>query len=245
MTKRPKVCGVIPARYASSRFPGKPLVLIAGKPMIQHVYERASQASLVDHLVVATDDQRICDVVRSFGGSAVMTDADHPSGTDRIAQAAGQVDCDYVLNIQGDEPLIDAGVIDAVAGALVNDPEVVMATPIAEVVDLTELDNPNIVKVVIDSKGFALYFSRSKIPYLRDPQDTPEKKWYKHIGLYGFQKSFLLQLVKYPQSTLENMERLEQLRVLENGFRIKTVITQYVGIGVDTPDDVKEIEKRL
>ena len=245
MTTRPKVCGVIPARYASSRFPGKPLVPIAGKPMIQHVYERASQAALVDHLVVATDDQRIFDAVQSFGGSAVMTDADHPSGTDRIAQAASQVDCDYVLNIQGDEPLIDAGVINAVAGALIDEPDVPMATPIAEIVDLTELDNPNIVKVVIDANGFALYFSRSKIPYLRDPEDTHKKKWYKHIGLYGFQKSFLLQLVTYPQSTLENMERLEQLRVLENGFRIKTVITQYVGIGVDTPDDVKEIEKRL
>ncbi|MDX9701776.1 MAG: 3-deoxy-manno-octulosonate cytidylyltransferase [Candidatus Auribacterota bacterium] len=245
MTGNYKVCGVIPARYDSSRFPGKPLALIAGKPMIQHVYERALKASLVNRLIVATDDERIFDTVIQFGGSAVMTDASHPSGTDRIAQAVGAIDCEYVLNIQGDEPLIDPCVIDNVAQALISDPHVVMATPIAEVTDMSDLDNPNVVKAVVDCNGFALYFSRSKVPFLRDSADTPNKKWYKHIGLYGFRKSFLLQLIKYPPSTLEKMERLEQLRVLENGFRIKTVMTQYVGIGVDTPEDVKEIEKRL
>lgn len=245
MTGKTGVCGVIPARYAASRFPGKPLAQIAGKPMIQHVYEQSLRAKMVDRLLVATDDQRIFDAVQSFGGSVVMTRADHPSGTDRIAQAVQCVDCRYVLNIQGDEPLIDPDVIDAVAGALVDDESAVMATPIAPLTDEKDLHNPNIVKVVIDKNRYAMYFSRSHIPYVRDPAATPEKKWYKHIGLYGFQKKFLLELVTYPQSPLEQMERLEQLRVLENGFRIKTVITNYCGIGVDTPDDLKEIEKRL
>lgn len=237
-----KVCGVIPARYGSTRFPGKALAMLAGKPIIQHVYERCSEAQYLDTVVVATDDRRIADVVEGFGGIAVMTSRDHQSGTDRIAEVVQGIDCEAVVNIQGDEPLINSAVIDRIAEELINDSQVEMVTPITETTDPEEIQNPNIVKVVIDVNGYALYFSRFPIPFIRDEQPG---KWYKHIGLYGYRKEFLLRFVSYKPSFLENAERLEQLRVLENGHKIKTVVTAYQSIGVDTPADLMEVEKRI
>ncbi len=241
-SKKRLICGVIPARYESVRFPGKPLALICGKPMIQYVYERCQRAVMLDQLIVATDDTRIYDTVTVFGGNAVMTSARHASGTDRIAEAVQAMDCDLVINIQGDEPLIDPSIIDGLASMMLNDSSIVMATPIVQGSSEDERDNPNIVKVVCDKNGFALYFSRSVIPFVRDKE--PEK-WYKHIGLYGYKKNFLVQFVKLPQSYLERAEKLEQLRALENGYRIKTLVTDYDGMGVDTPADLEEVEKRL
>lgn len=237
-----RVCGVIPARYGSTRFPGKALAMLAGKPIIQHVYERCSQAEYLDTILVATDDQRIVDVVEGFGGIAVMTSCGHQSGTDRIAEAVRNIDCEIVVNIQGDEPLINPAVINLIAGELINNPLVEMVTPVTETIDPEEVKNPNIVKAVIDANGYALYFSRYPIPFIRDTQPG---KWYKHIGLYGYRKDFLLRFVSYSSSFLENAERLEQLRVLENGHKIKTVVTAYQSIGVDTPADLMEVEKRI
>jgi len=236
------VCVVIPARYASTRFPGKPLAMIKDRPLIQHVYDRCRKAENVDKLVVATDDQRIYDTVIGFGGDVVMTSVDHPSGTDRIAQAVSGIDCDFVINVQGDEPLIEPELIDLIIDSMICDNSVVVSTPIALIKDGSDFDNPNVVKVVRDLDGNALYFSRYAIPFVRDGKTT---KCYKHIGLYGYKKDFLLKLIKYPQSELEKAECLEQLRILENGFKIKTVVTDYEGVGVDRPEDLEEVERRL
>lgn len=236
------VCVVIPARYDSTRFPGKPLVMLKGKPLIQHVYDRCEKAENVDKLIVATDDRRICDTVINFGGNVVMTSKDHPSGTDRIAQAVQEINCDFVVNVQGDEPLIKPELIDSIITSMLSESQVVVSTPITLIKDESDLNNPDVVKVVCDVNGYALYFSRYAIPFIRDGKTT---KCYKHIGLYGYKKDFLLELVKYPQSSLEKAECLEQLRVLENGFKIKTVITDYECVGVDRPEDLEEVEKRL
>ena len=233
-----KVICIIPARYASSRLPGKPLAEIAGKPMIQHVYEQASKAKLPSAVWVATDDRRIFDAVSAFGGQAVMTSASHCTGTDRLAEVVRRCDAEIIVNIQGDEPLIAPEVIDQVAQPFFREPALVMTTlkaPLAE----ADFTNPAVVKVVTDQRGYALYFSRSLIPYPRNAGE--DFAVYKHIGLYAYRKDFLLQYASLPQTPLEKAESLEQLRVLENGYRILVLRTNYQCIGVDTPEDLARV----
>ena len=242
-----KIIGVIPARFASTRFPGKPLALIAGKPLIQHVVEQCQRAKSLSEVIVATDDTRIWEVAQNFC-RAEMTLPDHPSGSDRIAEVAARCDCDAIVNIQGDEPLIDPAVIDAVAGALAQNEMSTAATPIK---NLAEFDNANVVKVVVNTAGRALYFSRRTIPYLRDAagRSTAEQlaafPFLKHLGIYGFRRETLLRLVKFPVSPLENAEKLEQLRALENGIQIAVVKVDYDSVGVDMPEDVARVEAIL
>ena len=243
-----KVVGIVPARYASTRFPGKSLALIAGRPLIQHVIERCRQAKALSEVIVATDDPRIADVAKKFC-RVEMTRADHPSGTDRIAEAVARCACDAVVNIQGDEPLIDPAVIDAVAGVLAQNEMATAATPIK---NPAEYDNPNVVKVVVNLAGRALYFSRRTIPYLREAA-SPEGvrgqlaafPFLKHLGIYGYRRAALLRLVEFPVSPLENAEKLEQLRALENGIPLAVVKVGYDSVGVDTPEDVKRVETIL
>ncbi len=235
-----KVLGIIPARYSSTRLPGKPLKDICGKPMIRHVYERACEASLVDSVIVATDDRRIVDAVKGFGGNAVLTSPDHPSGTDRAAEVAENIDCDIVINIQGDEPLIVPGIIDEIAGVLVEDPSQVMSTGCYRVMDRNQFQNPNVVKVVCDEQGYALYFSRSLIPY---PRDEARFEVYEHIGVYGYRKDFLMRYVTFGETPLSRTESLEQLRAMEKGYRIRVVKTRhdYAALSVDTQEDLDEV----
>jgi 3-deoxy-manno-octulosonate cytidylyltransferase (CMP-KDO synthetase) len=243
-----KVVGIVPARYASTRFPGKSLALIAGKPLIQHVVERCQKAKSLNEVVVATDDSRIVDVAKKFC-RVEMTRADHASGTDRIAEAVARCQCDAVVNIQGDEPLIDPAVIDAVAGALAQNE---MSTAATLVNNPAEYDNPNVVKVVVNTAGRALYFSRRTIPYLREAA-SPEGvrgqlaafPFLKHLGIYGYRRKTLFRLVNFPVSPLEDAEKLEQLRALENGIPIAVVKVEYDSVGVDTPEDVKRVETIL
>ena len=242
-----KILGLIPARYASTRFPGKPLHPIAGKPLIQHVVERCKLARSLSEVIVATDDARIRDVVRKFC-RVEMTRPDHPSGSDRIAEVAARCACEAVVNIQGDEPLIEPNVIDAVVAALaVNE----MSTAATLIGEPTEYDNPNVVKVVVNSAGRALYFSRRTIPYLRDAASRSVAEqlaafpFLKHLGIYGYRRETLLRLVKYPVSPLEAAEKLEQLRALENGIAIAVVKVNYDGVGVDTQEDVARVEALL
>lgn len=242
-----KIIGIIPARYASTRFPGKPLHPIAGKPLIQHVVERCRQARTLSEIIVATDDGRIADVARTFC-RVEMTRGDHPSGSDRIAEVAARVGCDAVVNIQGDEPLIDPAVIDAVAGALDESEMSTAATPIRSV---EEYDNTNVVKVVVSASGRALYFSRRTIPFVRDAASRSSNEqlaafpFLKHLGIYGYRRETLLRLVKFPVSPLENAEKLEQLRALENGIEIAVVRVNYDSVGVDVPEDVARVEALL
>ena len=242
-----RIVGLVPARYASSRFPGKPLHPIAGKPLIQRVVERCRLARSLTDVIVATDDDRIAAAVRPFA-RVEMTRADHPSGTDRIAEVAARLDCDGLVNIQGDEPLIDPAVIDAVAAALGN---AEMSTAAAPLRDPVEFDNPNVVKVVVSASGRALYFSRRTIPYLRDQaartaaEQLPAFPFRKHLGIYGFRRETLLRLVRFPVSALETAEKLEQLRALENDIPIAVVTVDYESIGVDIPADVARVEARL
>ena len=242
-----KIVGVIPARYASTRFPGKPLALILGKPLIQHVVERCQRARSLSEVIVATDDTRIWEVAQNFC-RAEMTSPDHPSGSDRIAEVVRRCECDAVVNIQGDEPLIDPAVIDAVAGALDGCEMSTAATPITAA---AEYDNPNVVKVVVSSAGRALYFSRRTIPYLRDAANRSVAEqlaafgFLKHIGIYGYRRAALLRLVDCPVSPLEQAEKLEQLRALENGIQIAVVKVDYDSIGVDVSADVQRVEKIL
>jgi len=239
--------GIIPARYASTRFPGKPLALIAGKPLIQHVVEQCQKAKLLSEVIVATDDTRIWEVAQNFC-RVEMTRPEHPSGSDRIAEVAGRCRCDAVVNIQGDEPLIDPAVIDAVAGALARDEMSTAATPIR---NPEEFDNPNVVKVVVNAAGRALYFSRRTIPYLREAASRSVSEqlaafaFLKHLGIYGYRRETLLRLVKFPVSPLENAEKLEQLRALDNGIQIAVVKVDYDSVGVDVPKDVMQVEKLL
>lgn len=239
----PLVVGVIPARYASSRFPGKALADIAGKPMIQWVYERASQARCLQRLLVATDDERIAQAVRRFGGEVVMTSPEHPSGTDRLAEAVRDVPCDVVVNVQGDEPLIDPRAIEQAVQPLLEDATMVMSTLATPITSEDVWRDPNVVKVVTDANGFALYFSRSSIPYHRD--GTPPLNALHHIGLYVYRRDFLLRFAALSPTPLEQLERLEQLRVLENGGRIKVVVTDYTAIGVDTAEDLEKVKAQL
>jgi len=232
-----RILGVIPARFASSRFPGKALAVIAGKPMLQHVYERASQARYLSRLVVATDDERIEEAARSFGAPVRMTRADHASGTDRVAEVASADSAEIVVNIQGDEPLIDPAAIDAAALALVHNNEVQMSTLRRRISDPAEVDNPNVVKVVTDLAGNAIYFSRHGIPFTRGTAAAH----YKHIGLYVYRRNFLLGYSSLPVGPLEQAEKLEQLRALENGFSIRVEETDYDSLGVDTPEDLERV----
>ena len=242
-----KIVGIIPARFASTRFPGKPLAPVAGKPLIQHVVEQCQKAKSLSEIVVATDDERIAGAVKKFC-RVEMTRADHPSGSDRIAEVAGRIPCDAIVNIQGDEPLIDPTVIDVVAGALAQEEMSTAATPIK---NLAELENPNVVKVVVNAAGRALYFSRRTIPYLREAANRPVPEqlaafpFLKHLGIYGYRRGTLLRLVKFPVSPLENAEKLEQLRALENGIQIVVVQVNYDSVGVDTPEDVEWVERYL
>ena len=234
-----KVLCVIPARYASTRLPGKPLSIIVGKPMIQHVYERACQAQLPDEVVVATDNELVEKAVLDFGGKAVMTSPDHPSGTDRLAEVALMYpDIDVIVNVQGDEPMIHPEVIDRLAEAFTGDADLNMAT-MKVIMDEEDYENPAAVKVVTDQQGYALYFSRSLIPY---PRNKPEGfKVFKHVGIYAYRRSFLLKYAALAPTPLEKAESLEQLRALENGYRIKVLESDFQGIGVDTPEDLAAV----
>jgi 3-deoxy-manno-octulosonate cytidylyltransferase (CMP-KDO synthetase) len=237
-----KIFGIIPARHDSTRFPGKPLALIAGKPMIQHVVERCQKAKALSEIVVATDDTRIWEVAQLFC-RVQMTAPQHPSGTDRIAEVAQNCRCDAVINIQGDEPLIDPGMIDAVAGALAKEE---MSTAATRIEQVEEWENPNVVKVVVNAAGRALYFSRRTIPYVRDAATGAEQlaafPFLRHVGIYGYRRQTLLRLVKFPVSPLEKAEKLEQLRALENGIAIAVVQVNYDCVAVDVPADVKRVE---
>jgi len=241
------VVGIIPARYASTRFPGKPLVLIAGKPLIQRVVEQCQKAKSLSDVIVATDDDRIFNAAKKFC-HVEMTASNHPSGSDRIAEVASKISCDAVVNIQGDEPMIEPAVIDAVAGALKN---CEMSTAATRITKPEELDNPNAVKVVVNAAGHALYFSRRTIPYVREAASgsTSEQlaafAFLKHLGIYGYRRETLLRLVKFPVSPLEQAEKLEQLRALENGIEIAVVKVDYDSVGVDAPEDVEWVERYL
>jgi len=232
------VVAIIPARYESTRFPGKPLALIAGKPMIQHVYERTRAVASVARTLVATDDRRIADAVRAFGGEVVMTRATHPSGTDRIAEAAAALAAEVIVNVQGDVPFLHGAMIEAAVELLRADGAPPMATIKAPLRDATEMANPNVVKVVTDRDGYALYFSRSPLPYWREAVAS-DVVGYKHIGLYAYRRDFLLTFARLAPTPLERAEKLEQLRALEWGFRIKVAETDAVGVEVDTPQDLE------
>lgn len=239
-----KVIGVIPARYGSSRFPGKIIAEIAGKPMIQRVYEQTAKSKLLDELYVAVDDKKVYDCVVGFGGNAVMTGSQHQSGTDRIAEVMQKVEGDIVVNIQGDQPLLDPLMIDEAVQPMIDNPEIPMST-IKTKLEPELVDDPGVVTVVTDKDGFALYFSRWPIPFSRDKQAVD---YYEHVGLYVYRKDFLLELSNMPVSSLEKIEMLEQLRVLENGYRILVVDTKShgaAGVSVDTPEDLENVEKMI
>ncbi len=244
-----KTLCVIPARYGSSRFPGKPLALIGSKPMIQWVYENAVQAKSIDTVLVATDDERIVRAVEDFGGRAVLTPSELPSGTDRVAYVARDETADVVINLQGDEPFVQPLLLDRLARVFEERDDVELATPVARINEIAQLTDPNLVRVVRDREGWALYFSRAVIPYLRDvadiaqwPQHFP---FYKHVGIYAYRKAFLLEFTRWAPGLLEQAERLEQLRVLEHGKRIFTVETDYESLSVDTPDDLRKVNEIL
>jgi 3-deoxy-manno-octulosonate cytidylyltransferase (CMP-KDO synthetase) len=236
-----KILGVIPARFASTRFPGKVLAPIAGKTMLQHVYERASLSTYLTSVLIATDDERVYAAARSFGARVRMTRSDHPSGTDRAAEAASAEDAEIVVNIQGDEPLIDPAAIDAAILPLVHEPDLVMGTLKKRIEDPREITDPNVVKVVTNRSGDALYFSRCPIPFDRERFSTTP--YFKHIGLYVYRRDFLLAYTALPVGPLESAERLEQLRALENGYSIRVVETEYESLGVDTPEDLQRVSR--
>jgi 3-deoxy-manno-octulosonate cytidylyltransferase (CMP-KDO synthetase) len=239
------VIGVIPARYSSTRFEAKVLADILGKPMIQHVWERAKQSLVLEDVIIACDDQRVADVAKGFGAKVVSTAKGHASGTDRIIEVINPLDVRVVINIQGDEPLIHPMMIDAVARALLDNSNVFMSTIMKKIENAEEINDPHVVKVVVDKNNFALYFSRAAIPYYPANSEIKEPVYYKHIGLYGYTKDFLFTYKNLPVSKLEKTERLEQLRVLEEGYRIKVVETKYDTIGVDTSEDLEKVRRYL
>lgn len=230
--------GIIPARYQSSRFPGKPLALIQGRPMIQWVYEGALSAKSLDSVIIATDDERIREAARGFGAPVVMTSPHHGSGTERVAEVAARLSTPFIVNIQGDEPLINGQMLDSLVQALRSEP-VPMVSLMRKVQDIGLLQDPNRVKVVVDNLGFALYFSRSPIPY------HATNDFFHHLGIYGYQRDFLLEFCKLAPSRLEQLENLEQLRALENGFKIKMVEVPFSTLSVDSPRDIIEVENCL
>jgi 3-deoxy-manno-octulosonate cytidylyltransferase (CMP-KDO synthetase) len=236
-----KILGVIPARFHSTRFPGKVLAPIASKPMLQHVYERTSLSRYLTGTIIATDDDRVFDAARSFGARVRMTRSDHLSGTDRVAEIASAENADIIVNIQGDEPLIDPAAIDAAILPLAHEPGIVMATLKKRIEDPREITDPNVVRVVTNHSGDAIYFSRCPIPYDRDR--SASVPYYKHIGLYVYERDFLLNYSALPVGRLEQSERLEQLRALENGYCIRVVETEYESIGVDTPEDLYRVSQ--
>jgi 3-deoxy-manno-octulosonate cytidylyltransferase (CMP-KDO synthetase) len=238
------IIGIIPARYASTRFPGKPLIDIGGKSMIQRVYEQCKQAETLSDVIVATDDERIAQHVKSFGGKVVMTKPEHQSGTDRCAEVIQTYNglCDAVINIQGDEPFIDPTQIDALAFAF-HEPHVLLATMKKKMTSEADIQNPNMVKVISNHQGEAIYFSRSPIPYRRNPETQIE--YFKHIGIYGYRKAALLEITQLPAGRLEMAENLEQLRWIEHNYCIALVETTIENIAIDTPDDLARVEKYL
>jgi 3-deoxy-manno-octulosonate cytidylyltransferase (CMP-KDO synthetase) len=241
-----RIYGIIPARWGSTRFPGKALHPIGGKPLIQHVWERCRETSTLEDVIVATDDGRIAAAVRDFGGRVELTSPDHPSGTDRLAEVAARLpDATHFVNVQGDEPTVSAGLIDRLALALADDPTLEMATAAARLHDASDFENPNVVKVVLAANGDALYFSRSPIPFTGFLHSIAGVPIYGHHGIYGYTREFLQKFVAWPPSVLEKVERLEQLRALENGIRIRVLITEHAALGVDSPDDVAAAESAL
>ncbi|MFC1500113.1 3-deoxy-manno-octulosonate cytidylyltransferase [Candidatus Zixiibacteriota bacterium] len=239
-----RVLGVIPARYGSSRMPGKPLAMIGDLPMIERVARGVSESEKMDALIIATDDDRIRKTAEQYGRNVVMTDPDLVSGTDRVAAVCEQTECDLVINIQGDEPQVCGPMIDALVDALSGDEAAPMAT-LGHPMDDDEASDPNVVKVVTDLRGRALYFSRSKIPFVRRQPHEGAQPYFKHIGIYGYRKDFLLRFATLPPSPLEKWEGLEQLRALENGFQIRVVETTYRTHGVDTPEDLERVREEL
>lgn len=236
------VIGVIPARYGSTRLKAKALALIHGKPMIQHVYERCLKSKLLSEVLVATDDKRIYEAVINFGGNVVMTSKSHKSGTDRIGEAIKNIKCDIVVNIQGDEPMIEPRNIDKAIEPLINDRNINVSTLCIKISDKKEISNPNVVKVVFGSNNNALYFSRSVIPFNRDNINA---EYFKHIGLYVYRKKYLVEFIKLKPSMLELTEKLEQLRILESGEKIKIIETKIDSHSVDTPADLRKIRKLI
>ena len=234
-----EITAIIPARYDSTRFPGKPLANIAGEPMIKHVYQRVEDVKNLDKVIVATDDKRIYDTVESFGGRVEMTSKEHSSGTDRIAEVASSLESDLIINVQGDEPLIEPAMIEQAVDPFYCDDGLVMSTLKKKIESKSEVSDPNVVKVVTDREGYALYFSRSTIPYSQKQAND----YYKHIGLYVYSKDFLLQFSNMKPTSLEKTESLEQLRALQNGYKIKVVETNFNTIGVDRPDDIERVEE--
>jgi 3-deoxy-manno-octulosonate cytidylyltransferase (CMP-KDO synthetase) len=241
----PKVVVVIPARYGATRLPGKPLVLLAGKPMIQRVYERAKLAESAQRVIVATDDERVLQAVQGFGGEARMTRTDHRTGTERVAEVAAHVEGDVFVNAQGDEPLLDPVAIDTAVHALLEDPPASIATVATAVKTPADIMDPNVVKTVLDFDGNALYFSRAPIPWVRDTANKVHVKYWKHLGLYVFQRDALLEYPTLPQGQLERIEQLEQLRWMENGWKIRVAEVAHDAVSVDVPEDIARVEKLL
>jgi 3-deoxy-manno-octulosonate cytidylyltransferase (CMP-KDO synthetase) len=244
-TAKTNVIAIIPARYDSSRFPGKPLAPIAGKPMIQHVVERVRQARSVSRVLVATDDERIGAALDAFGGEVAMTRRDHRSGTERLAEVAARIQAEIYVNVQGDEPLISPEVIDVAVAEIQSDPEIAVATLCVPISQPAEIMDPNVVKVVMDFDGNALYFSRAPIPWVRDAAEPVAARHFKHIGIYVFRRHALLEFATLPPGELEHLEQLEQLRWLENGYRVRVAECEYSGIAVDVPADVPRVEQIL
>ncbi|MBF0215586.1 MAG: 3-deoxy-manno-octulosonate cytidylyltransferase [Candidatus Omnitrophica bacterium] len=243
-----KVIAVIPARWESSRFKGKVLADINGKSMLERVWERVKMARNIDDVIVAVDKEKVARAVEAFGGKAVYTAPEQPSGTDRIAEAMNSLDADVVVNVQADEPLIEPQMIEELAQVFEYEKSAQMATLIKRIHRNEDISDPNVVKVVVDRKGYALYFSRSPIPYIRDKektQDDPGGSYFKHIGIYSYTKEFLYVYTHMPKSMLECAEKLEQLRVLEHGYKIRTIETRYDTVGVDTPEDLERVRELL
>lgn len=235
-----KVVAIIPARYHSTRFEGKPLAKILGKPMIYHVYKNIKKCDILDDVVVATEDERICKAVKNFGGKAVLTSPDHQTGTDRIAEAARHIEADIIVNVQGDEPLVRSDMIEQIAQPLIEDRSIKVVNLISQVSNLGDYVDTSVVKTAIDKNGFIFYLTRAPIPY---PKTRLGYVVYKQIGLYSFRKDFLLEFTEMEQTKLELVEGIEFLRILENGYRIKAVLTDYNAISVDTLSDLIEVEK--
>ncbi|HMD41446.1 MAG TPA: 3-deoxy-manno-octulosonate cytidylyltransferase [Candidatus Acidoferrum sp.] len=240
-----QVIVVIPSRYGSTRLPGKPLLALAGKPMVQHVYERAKRAQTVDRVVVATDDERIVVAVTAFGGEVRMTRADHRTGTERIAEVAAHERGDIFVNVQGDEPLIDPVAIDTAVASLLEEPVAQISTVATPIRHPGDIMDPNIVKTVLDFDSNGMYFSRAPIPWVRDRQQKVHLKYWKHLGLYAFQRDALLEYPTLPQGELERIEQLEQLRWLENGWKIRVAEVEHDAVSVDVAEDVTRVEKLL
>jgi 3-deoxy-manno-octulosonate cytidylyltransferase (CMP-KDO synthetase) len=237
-----KTIGVIPARFASTRFPAKVLANIDGKPLVRHVWEKAVLCRELDEVLIACDHEEVLKAARQFKARTVMTDPRHPSGSDRIAEAVANLDVDIVVNIQGDEPFIDPRTIDALAVLLKQDAQIMMGTVIKAILQEADFTSPHVVKCVVDGQGNALYFSRSPIPYHRHQKASSEARNYKHMGLYAYRKEFLMQFTKWPRGLLEAAEELEQLRVLERGVKIRTIVTEMESFAVDTPQDLEKAQ---